>query len=366
MASISERAKKDGTIIYRARVRMKGQRPICGNFTRLTDAKNWIQNTESAIREGRYFRTAESQKRTLGEMLDRYIKNEIPKRRSSRKKYETQALWWKVELGHLVLKDVTPALLAEARDKLLNSPLERNKSHGKEPSKTQKKGPATVVNYMATLSHAFSIASKEWMWVEENPVLKVRKPPLPGGRTRCLDDKEREALLTACQQHPSPYLYTVVVVAISTGARYSEIMNLRWEDVDLTRRMAKLEKTKNGEKRAIPITGHALSLLQELKRTRQRVDSPYLFARADGKAPMEIRGQWDAALKKSGVEDFRFHDLRHSAASYLAMNGATLVEIAGVLGHKTLQMVKRYSHLSEEHISGVVGRMNTRIFEQHG
>jgi integrase len=362
MANICRRIKKDGTPYYRVRIRLKGHRPADAVFERLTDAKKWVQDTESAIRDGRYFRTSEAQRRTLGELLDRYIKFEVPKRRSSQKKYEAQLIFWKKELGHLVLKDVTPAVIAEVRDKLLTAPLDRNRHYKKEPVQSSTKGPATVVHYMASLSHAFSVARREWMWVEENPVLKVRKPLLPAGRSRFLNDKEREALLKACQQSPCPYLYPVVVLALSTGARYGEIMGLRWEDVDLTRGMAKLEKTKNGEKRAIPITGHALNVLSEFKRTRQRLDSPFLFARQDGKAPMEVRKHWEDALKAAEVKDFRFHDLRHSAASYLAMKGATLVEIAAVLGHKTLQMVKRYSHLSDTHVSAVVGRMNAQIF----
>lgn len=362
MATILKRIKKDGTPYFRVRVRMKGHRPVEGNFERLTDAKKWVQDTESAIREGRYFRTAEAQRRTFGELVDRYIRDEIPKRRSCKKKYESQLLWWKQELGHFVLKDITPAVIAEARDKLLRAPLARNHHQGKLPPQKQTKGPATVVHYMAVLSHALSVAVREWMWMEDNPALKVRKPALPEGRSRFLSDDERESLLGACRVSPNPYLYIVVVLALSSGARYSEIMGLRWQDVDLVRGVARLEKTKNGDKRVIPLTGFVLKLLCELKRTRQRVDSPYLFPRHDGKAPMEIRKAWDAALVAADIQDFRFHDLRHSAASYLAMNGATLVEIAAVLGHKTLQMVKRYSHLSDSHVSAVVERMNSKIF----
>jgi integrase len=362
MATIYKRTKKDGATYFRARVRLKGHRPVEGNFDRLTDARNWIQKTEAAIKEGRYFRTAEAQRRTLADLIDRYIQNEVPKRRSCQNKYISQLTWWKEELGHLLLKDITPAIIAEARDKLLSSPLDRNRHQGKAPSHKQTKQPATVVHYMAVLSHACGVAVREWMWMEENPVLKVRKPSLPRGRARFLSDTERKSLLVACQANANPYLYTVVVLALSTGARYNEIMHLRWEDVDLNRGIAKLEKTKNGERRAIPLTGLALNLLQELKRTRQRVDTPYLFPRTDGKAPMEIRKQWNDTLKAAQIEDFRFHDLRHSAASYLAMNGATLVEIAAVLGHKTLQMVKRYSHLSDTHVSAVVERMNENIF----
>jgi integrase len=138
--------------------------------------------------------------------------------------------------------------------------------------------------------------------------------------------------------------------------------------VDLHQGRITLHETKNGERRVVPLAGKALELLQAHAKVR-RLDTPLLFPSKvrDPKTkvpvgPMDLRTPWENALKTAGIEDFRFHDLRHSAASYLAMNGASLAEIAEVLGHKTLQMVKRYSHLSEAHTAGVVARMNARIF----
>jgi integrase len=96
----------------------------------------------------------------------------------------------------------------------------------------------------------------------------------------------------------------------------------------------------------------------------RRIDSPFVFPSRNGKKPFDIRRAWEAARKKADIPDFCFHDLRHSAASYLAMNGASLAEIAEILGHKTLSMVKRYAHLSEAYTAGVVARMNAKIFGQ--
>ena len=138
-------------------------------------------------------------------------------------------------------------------------------------------------------------------------------------------------------------------------------MNLTWDDVDLHRGMAVLNETKNDETRALPITSHALELLKGLSKIR-RLDTNLLFPRTDGQKPIDLRSAWDKAIKEACIEDFKFHDLRLSAASYLAMNGATLAEIAEVLGHKTLAMVKRYAHLSEQHTHAVVDRMNKNIF----
>jgi integrase len=148
--------------------------------------------------------------------------------------------------------------------------------------------------------------------------------------------------------------------------RHGEIMGLTWDDVDLNRGRTVLHETKNGERRAVAITGHALELLKELAKIR-RIDTNLLFPSKENRPqkpqkPIDLRAPWEAALKKADIRDFRFHDLRHSAASYLAMNGASLAEIAEVMGHKTLQMVKRYAHLSEGHTARVVESMNRKIF----
>jgi len=150
-------------------------------------------------------------------------------------------------------------------------------------------------------------------------------------------------------------------LALSTGMRQGEIMNLRWQDVDFEKGIIILHETKNDERRAVPLTSYALELLKEQNKLR-RIDTDLLFPGKNPKKPVFIRAPWITAVKEAKLLDFRFHDLRHSAASYLAMNGATLSEIAEILGHKTLQMVKRYSHLTEQHTSKVVAKMNRQIF----
>src|SRR5262249_1774400 len=139
------------------------------------------------------------------------------------------------------------------------------------------------------------------------------------------------------------------------GARKMELLTLTWRDVDLQRGVITLHTTKNGERRVLPLAGPAMALMRQHAKVR-RPDTPPVFPRSDGRKPLDIRSVWKTALKHANIVDFRFHDLRHSAASYLAMNGASLAEIAEILGHKTLAMVKRYAHLSEVHTAGVVAR----------
>lgn len=214
---------------------------------------------------------------------------------------------------------------------------------------------------MAALSHAFTIAIKEWGWIQDSPISKVIKPKEARGRVRYLDDENRSKLLIACKESQNPYLHVIVVIALSTGMRQAEILNLKWSDVDLDRGRVILHETKNGEVRQVPIAGHALQLLKDLHKTR-RLDVQLLFPGKYPKKPIIIRSAWEQAVHSAEILNSRFHDLRHSCASYLAMNGASLAEIAEVLGHKTLAMVKRYAHLSDSHTANVVTRMNEKIF----
>ena len=354
MANIEKRIS-GGATSYRVKVRLKGFPPQSATFERLTDAKKWAQHTESAIREGRHFKTTEAKRHTLAELVDRYCREVLPSKKS--KIDQAQQLgWWKTEIGRFTLADVSPSLLAEYRDKL-----------GREITVRKKpRSPASVVRYMAALSHAFTVAVKEWGWLEDSPMRKVTKPRESRGRVRFLSDDERALLLKACKESSNPYLYPVVVLALSTGMRQGEIMGLTWEVVDLNRGRAILHETKNGERRAVAITGHALDLLNALAKVR-RIDSNLVFPAKETRTqkpqkPIDLRTPWETAMKEARLDDFRFHDLRHSAASYLAMNGASLAEIAEVLGHKTLQMVKRYAHLSEGHTARVVASMNQKIF----
>jgi len=354
MATIQERKDKEGKVRYRAIVRMKGHPPQSATFKRKTDAKKWIQDIESAIREGRHFKTVEAKRHTLGELIDRYKEEVIPyKTKITGDRQRPQLDWWKKQIGYVLLSDLSPSLITQQRTKLLNMSVGEDK----------KRSPASANRYMSVLSHALNTAMREWEWVEDNPMRKIKKLPENNAIIRFLSEEERSGLLEACKESDLPVLYTIVVLALSTGARKMEIMGLKWRDIDLKKGVIRLTKTKNKEARVLPLKGHAHDQVEELSKIR-RIDSDLLFPGGNPQSPIEINKHWYAAMKKAGIENFRFHDLRHTAASYLAMNGATLAEIADILGHKTLQMVKRYAHLSEPHTASVVEKMNEKIFGQ--
>ena len=345
MATIVRRIGKNGQTCYRAQVRRKGSPPLSATFTKLSDARKWVQTTEAAIIEGRYFKTAEAKRHTVADLVDRYCRDVLPRKgKENAYTQERQLHWWKAQLGHYALANVTPALLAECRDQLARD-----------------RANSTVCGYLAALSHAFTIAVREWSWLDDSPMRKVSKPKQPRGRVRFLSDEERQRLLTACQASRNPHLYLVVVLALSCGARKGELVGLRWPDVDHKRGTLTFQETKNGERRTVPLTGHALDLMRHHAKVR-RLDTLLVFPNDHGNRFFRFREAFENAVKRAGITDFHFHDLRHTAASYLAMNGASLHEIAEVLGHKTLAMVKRYVHLSEAHTRGVVERMNRAVF----
>ena len=350
MASIEKRVSNSGAVSYRVKVRLKGFPVQSATFSRLTDARKWAENTQAAIREGRHFKTVEAKRHTVSEMIDRYSKDVLPSKKSA-KDQKRHLEWWQGAIGDYLLADVTPALIVEYRDKLKNGVTSRG---------TQR-SPSTVNRYLAALSHVFTIAMKEWGWVEDSPFRRVTTLKEPRGRVRFLSDEERAALLNACHEH-SEQLYTIVVLALSTGARQGEILSLTWSQVNLSKQVIVLEETKNGERRVLPLTGHALEQLRKLAKVR-KINTDLLFpSQRNPDRPISVQSIFNRAVESAGIEDFRFHDLRHSAASYLAMNGASLNEIAEVLGHKTLQMVQRYAHLSEAHTASVVASMNEKIF----
>lgn len=357
MANINRRVWKNGKVTYRALVRVKGRPPQSASFDRLTDARQWASQIEADLRAGRHLENPQSTRRTVAELIDRYVAEVLPQKSSSSQRNQAQQLgWWHKRLGDVVLTELTPAIIAGCRDELARE---------KTPRGTRR-APASVKRYLMALSHALTLASKEWEWIPANPMEKVSKPREPAGRVRLLSEDERLRLLTECRKR-NPALYPVVMTGLYTGMRLEEIMSLRWEQVDLERRRIYLsdpENVKNRERRQVPMVAPLVKALEEW-RDRQRgigkarvAPKAFVFPseKVPGK-PIDLRKPWETARAHAGLDNFRFHDTRHATASYLAMSGASLAEIAEVLGHKTLSMVKRYAHLTDSHTAEVMDRM---------
>ncbi len=345
MATIEKRTNKDKLVSYRVKVALKGSPPVTSTFDKLADAKRWAAITEAAITEQRYFR-GRSNKHTLDDLVERYIKNVLVRKPKSIAIQKSQLLWWKKQLGDYNLNEITTTMIIEARDSLAQLDIFK-----------KQKAAGTINGYMAVLNHAFNIAIKEWGWVEVSPTRNITKLKESRGRVRYLTDAERVRLLDACKSN----LFIIVVLALSTGARKMEILSLKWKDIHLDQNAIILHETKNNEIRRLPLVGQAYELLQWLDDYKKDINS-YVFPSDNPIKHINIEYRWRKALKEADIKDFRFHDLRHSCASYLAMNGANPTEIAEILGHKSLQMVSRYSHLSQSHVTSVVSSMNKKIF----
>lgn len=352
MGAVREYKREDGSISYHAEVRLKGYPPQRASFRTKTLAKKWVQDTESSIRDGRHFRTAEAKKHTVKDLIDRFINQwlaQFPHRIIRQTAY---LAWWKNRLGHLFLADLTPAILAEARDALLAE---------KTPRQTIR-NPSTANRYIAAFSRTLTIAMKEWGWLDDSPMRKVSKPTEGKGRNRLLSLEEKDRLLLACKTSPNPHLYPIVSLAILLAMRFGEIVELKWENIDWTNKLITLEKTKNGERRILPLTPaveEIFSLCRKTDIAHGLIFNPTSPTNRSG--VVDIRNTFIKALKQADIKDFRFHDLRHAAASYLAMNGATQGELMAILGHKSPSMTRRYAHYSQKHMANLMERMHNNL-----
>ncbi|MBS0580596.1 MAG: site-specific integrase [Proteobacteria bacterium] len=357
---------RSGRISYRVQVRLKGHPSQSETFRTYKDAARWAASVESAILERRHFPHTRARRINFDALVCRY-RGSVLMGASARRRAtaERHLAWWFGYLGTLPLADITPDRIAEGRDLLASQVCTRRRGarNGEAPDGapgTYQRSGATVNRYVSTLSHLLAVAATEWRLLDANPARAIGRKKEPGGRTRFLSDAERAALLDACAASAWPALQALVLLAITTGARRSELIRLRWSDVALGAPLpqAIVHHTKNGDPRRLPLVGRALEAVKQLN-LEGRTGGPFVFAHPrDANRPYEaFDAHWYRARAAAALGDFRFHDLRHTCASYLASQGASLLEIADVLGHRTLAMVKRYSHLAQSHKVTVIRKM---------
>jgi len=361
MATIRQRKTIKGKTKYQAIVRRKGAPEIVQTFGRKTDAKAWAEQIEAHIKVGRFLPQIEAEKHTVAEAIDRYLEEHLSEL-SEREQWirKPRLKWWRKKIGMLSLASLTPAVIADTRDALMK---------GDGPSEEPVVG-STANRYLACLSAVLKLAVNDWGWLQENPARRITRKKESTGRVRFLgqqDDADREGsgeqerLLKACEESDDPRLRPLVLCALVSGARQGELLGLRWSDVDLSADPpgAVLDETKNSDRRKIFFPGEAGLVLREMKKTPHI--NGFVFA-SKGKGKLNgkryfPRKAWEIAVAAAQIEDFRFHDLRHSAASYLAMSGSSLAVIQTVLGHRAVQTTRRYAHIAEEHSAKAVEHM---------
>jgi integrase len=362
MATIRERVAQDGSRHFHVQVRKTGYPARTASFPTRRLAKRWATTIEASMIEGRHFRDVKARRRTIAEAIDRYIDEELPTKRDANTR-RSRLLWWHEKLGHLKLAEVDAARIVQYRNKLLREPYVKAKPGAKgstlaegESPREFKRGPKTANRFLAYLSHVFTIARKEWHWIAHNPLDGVSKYKEGPGRVRCLSDEERSALLE--QTVKDPQLHLVVMLALTTAARAGEILALTWSDVDLKDGRLLLRRTKNAQPRVVWVHGEALRLLKEHARIR-RVNDERLFVSQKGKR-YDYRESFQIACADAKVQGFHFHDLRHSAATYLAREGATEQQLKAIGGWKS-GVVSRYVHLAAEDARDIQEKMSARI-----
>ena len=328
-----QKVKRKQDIAYRVFINVVGSKRITKTFTSKRSAVQFVNSIESDRNKLLAYTQSKSQT-VLSIIIDGYLKKEYKGSRLNDERVKLN--FWIEALGDKPIIDITSTDINEALSAL--------------PAQFKN---ATINRYVAAISVVFSYACREY-GLHINPVRKIPSLPENNKRTRFLSEAERTRLFKACRASKWDKLYLIVLLAITTGARKGELTKLRWNDIDFDRRTAYVATTKNGQPKVLPLTDSVISELQ-LFDTK---DSSLIFAsRIKYDVPYCFTKPWKKALEDAEIKDFRFHDLRHSCASYLAQSGASLLEIADVLGHKQISVTKRYAHLCIEHKSSLINRV---------
>jgi integrase len=318
------------------------ERKVSSAWLTETEALEALAKRQREVGAGRLERV----ERTLGEVAEEYLR------------YKAESGKRTVASDRRILKGrLLPALGAGRPLRTVTGPViaqyEKARLGVRAKGRPRTVSPYTVANELAVLRHLLRLA-KRWGYLDAVP--EVVLPKRPEGRLRYLEPGEITQLLDACAQSRNPHLRAIVVLAVHTGMRKGEILGLEWGRVDLASARITLLQTKSGKPRGIPMNRAVYDALVALEPSSAARTGP-LFRRGSGTGWGQIRTAFDTALTRAKITGFRFHDLRHTAASHLVMRGATLQEVKELLGHADLTMTLRYAHLSPAHLRGAVERL---------
>lgn len=331
MASITQRSSS-----YRVRIFRKNDKPISKSFSSEPEAAQWLKKIQAQLELGLYQEEVKNQvnlKVGFSEAVEKYI----PAHSVHKGNHQTEAgilrilanRWEGRSLSAISKQDIV--LL---KDDLL----------------AKGRAASTVNHYLNALSQLYQIAINEWGLRVTNPITGIKRMSEPQGRMKRLSIDAETALLSCCHNLKLDYLADIIVVALETGMRCGEILSMRWEDVDLINRRVLLRDTKNGDSRQVPLSSRVKIILEQLS-SRNTGELVFPHCR------WAIRRHYTRVVKQSakahkGVQnpytDLRFHDLRHEALSRLSDKGLNVMEIAHISGHRTLSMLRRYTHPNHE------------------
>ena len=302
-------------------------------FNTRKEAESWARRTETDIDRGAFVPMGEAETLSLAVAIDRYMVERLPQLRgAAQAKYRLEALK-QTTSARLPMARVRPADVADYRD-------ERAREGA---------SPNTIRLELAALSSVFEHARLEWSLPIQNPVRSIRKPAPGKARDRRLQRGEEKRLFDAINASRCPALLPFVTLALETACRRSELLTARWEDINTQRGTMVLRDTKNGETRIVPLSQRARKVLKGLGRPRGGI-GPIMPVK-----PGTITAAFRRACERAKLDDFHLHDLRHEAVSRLFERHLDVMEVAAVSGHKTLSMLKRYTHLHAEKLAKKLG-----------
>lgn len=332
---------------WKAVIRKMGWPTTAKTFRTKRDAEDWARRTEDEMVRGVYLSRAPSEKLTVAGALKRYMEEvSVTKKATTQRseRFTTQHL--EAFFGKYSMAAVSADLVAKYRDERLAAGKSNN----------------TVRIELAMLGHLFRTAIQEWgIGLTFNPVANIRKPSPGPGRNRRLNLDEQQRLFAAADDHSNPMLGWIVRFAVETGMRSSEITGLRRSQIDLQRRVVSLTDTKNGSARLVPLTRVAAEILQlAMDNPVRPLDTDLVFFGEPGRnghrKPYVFQKLWTRITSDVGLADQHFHDLRHEAVSRLVEAGLSDQEVAAISGHKSMQMLKRYTHLRAEDLVAKLDR----------
>lgn len=346
---------------WKALIRKTGWPSTAKTFRTKRDAEDWSRRTEDEMVRGAYIQRAGADRLTVEDALVRYLAEITPTKRPSSQTTDRQRSVILIRhLGKYSLAAVTAEVAAKFRDARLAGEDRKDKKGNPVPRSND-----TVRLDLALLGHLFTVAIKEWgVGLVANPVMNIRRPAPTPGRNRRLTPDEESRLLSAVAGHANPRLSWIVQIALETGMRSSEIVGLRRPQVDLDRRIVRLLETKNTTPRTVPLTRKAAEIFRQALEHPTRRETDLVFPGEPGKdgkrRPYEFNAVWLKIKRGQGLADVRFHDLRHEAVSRFVESGLSDQEVSAISGHKSMQMLKRYTHLRAEDLVGRLDSISER------
>jgi len=328
--------RKRGPLQWQAFVRRKGYPRQSKTFETRKNAEAWARMVEREIETGAWRDSREAESTTLHECLERYINEVSVHKKGFRQECNKANVIARHPIASMLMANIRGSHIALYRDHRVS----------------EKMSPSTIQKELALLSHLFNTARKEWgMESLQNPVALVRKPKISNQRDRRLESGEEERLLHACNESQNPYLAPLVILALETGQRKGRLLKMEWDKVKFDKRKIIMPDDSPENKKApveIPLSSRALEILRSLHNEQS---SERIINSSDNALKLSFL----RARKRAGMEDFRFHDLRHEATSRFFEKGLNPMEVAAITGHKTLQMLKRYTHLKAEDLAAKLG-----------